>query len=63
VGGLVLQPRITVAATTPQASENGPASGVFTLTRSGSLAEDVTVGVALSGSAQNGTDYALCRPP
>jgi hypothetical protein len=59
VGGLVLQPRITVAATTPQASENGPASGVFTLTRSGSLDDELTVGLALSGSALNGTDYAF----
>ncbi len=58
VGGLVLQPRITVVATTAQASENGPASVVFTLTRSGSLADDVVISLVLSGSAQNGVDYA-----
>lgn len=59
IGGLVLEPRITVATREAQASENGSTEGVFTLTRAGSLAGDLTVGIMMSGSAQNGTDYAF----
>ena len=59
VGDLALQPQITVAVREAQASENGPAEGVFTLFRAGSLAGDLTVNIAMGGSAQNGTDYAL----
>ncbi|HMP76318.1 MAG TPA: Calx-beta domain-containing protein [Kiritimatiellia bacterium] len=59
VAGLKLEPMITVAATTAQASENGPAPGIFTLTRRGSLDGDLVVNIAMSGAAQNGVDYAL----
>jgi hypothetical protein len=59
VGSLELEPRITVAASQAQASENGPTEGSFTLTRQGSLAGELTVNVTLSGSAQNGVDYLL----
>jgi hypothetical protein len=58
-GSLVLEPMISVAASQPQASENGPAAGLFTLTRQGSLADDLMVNLTLSGSAQNGVDYQL----
>lgn len=58
VGDLMLQPSISVAATSAQASENGPGNGVFTLTRRGSLDGDITVNLTLGGSAINGTDYA-----
>jgi hypothetical protein len=57
VGALQLEPRISVAATTAQASENGPSEGVFTLTRQGSLAGDLSITVSLAGAAQNGVDY------
>jgi len=59
VGSLVLEPLISVVATQPQASENGPSSGLFTLTRQGSLADEVIVNLSLTGSAQNGVDYQL----
>ena len=62
VGNLKLLPRITVAATSAQASENGPAEGVFTLTRQGSLAGDLTVSLGMAGVAQNGVDYASVLP-
>lgn len=56
--GLIgLPPRLSVAATTPQASENGPAAGEFTITREGSTENDLVVGFALSGNATNGVDY------
>jgi hypothetical protein len=57
LGNLQLEPRISVATSQPKASENGPASGRFTLTRQGSLAGDLTVNLAFSGTAQNGVDY------
>ncbi|HMO51028.1 MAG TPA: Calx-beta domain-containing protein [Kiritimatiellia bacterium] len=57
VGDLQLEPMISVAASQPQASENGPTEGRFTLTRRGSLAGDLTVNIGISGSAINGTDY------
>ena len=58
IGGLALEPQITVATREAQASENGSTEGVFTLTRAGSLAGALTVSIRLDGSAQNGTDYA-----
>lgn len=57
LGALELEPRISIAATVAQASENGPTSGRFTFTREGSLDGDLTVQLAVSGSAQNGSDY------
>ncbi len=62
VGDLRLEPRITVAATSAQASENGPTPGVFTLTRQGSLDGDVVVNIAMAGAAQNGVDYSTVNP-
>lgn len=56
VGVLQLEPVISMAVSQPQASENGPSAGVFTLTRRGSLAGDLTVNLAISGSASNGED-------
>lgn len=57
VGGLRLQPLLSVAATTPNASENGPVPGVFTIRRRGSLAERLTVNIGLTPAAANGNDY------
>jgi hypothetical protein len=59
VGSLVLEPMISVVASQPQASENGAAPGLFTVTRQGSLDGDLVVNLSLSGSAQNGVDYQL----
>jgi hypothetical protein len=47
---------VSVAATTSEASEAGPVSGVFTITRSaGGI--PVTINYTLSGTATNGVDY------
>ncbi len=55
-------PRVTIAATIPSASENGPASGRFTLTRSGSAHDALTINLQITGSAQNGVDYWYLPP-
>jgi hypothetical protein len=52
-------PVVSVAATTPDAAETGPVNGTFTFTRSVWLEGDITVNYVLSGSSDNGTDYAL----
>lgn len=57
IGSLQLEPMIDVVATQPQASENGPTAGQFTLHRRGSLVGALTVQVSVSGSAQNGLDF------
>ncbi|MCW1914016.1 putative Ig domain-containing protein [Luteolibacter sp. GHJ8] len=51
-------PVVTVAAVDTQASEAGPDSGMFLITRSGSTAAPLKVYYGLSGSAFHGTDYA-----
>lgn len=56
-GGKVLPARITIAASQPNASENGPTAGEITLTRSGPSASALTVNLLLTGSAANGVDY------
>jgi len=58
VGSLQLEPRITVTASEPAAAENGPVPARFTITRQGSLAADIAVSILLTGTAQNGVDYA-----
>ncbi len=50
-------PVLTVGATTPAASERGPVSGVFTITRSVWLAGDLSVTFTLGGDAENVLDY------
>ncbi|WP_035610767.1 cadherin-like domain-containing protein [Haloferula sp. BvORR071] len=56
-GAIGLPPRLSVAATSPLASENGPTAGEFTITREGSTADDLYVSISLSGNATNGVDY------
>jgi hypothetical protein len=51
-------PVVTVAAVDASASEAGPDSGMFLITRSGSTAAPLKVYYGLSGSAFHGTDYA-----
>ena len=50
---------VSIVATTPNASEVGPANGLFTVTRSGgNLAAALNVTVAITGTAtNNGVDY------
>lgn len=51
-------PAVSLEASTPGASEAGPVSGLFTLTRAGaSVTGALTVNLALGGTAANGTDY------
>lgn len=54
---LPLRARLSVVATVPVAYRNGPASGVFTVTRQGDVSQAVTVNILLTGTAVNGTDY------
>jgi len=56
-GYKALSPSVTIAATQPAASENGPVAGQFTLTRSGSASSALTVNISISGSAINGASY------
>jgi hypothetical protein len=56
-GDKVLPPRISIAASISNASENGPAAGEFTITRAGPADSAVSVNLLVSGSAGNGVDY------
>jgi hypothetical protein len=49
---------VSVTATDPDASEAGPDTGTFTITRTGSTSAALTVNYTLSGTASNGFDYA-----
>ncbi len=51
-------PTVTVAAATPEISENGFDRGEFVFTRAGSLQNDLQVNYFVSGTAQAGVDYA-----
>ncbi|MCF7847286.1 MAG: type I secretion C-terminal target domain-containing protein [Kiritimatiellales bacterium] len=57
-GSLWLLPRISVAVSDAEASENGNNSGTFILSRVGDLSAELDVTVSLGGSAVNGTDYS-----
>ena len=50
-------PVVSVSVPDPVASEAGPESGVFLITRTGSTAAALKVYYGLSGSALHGTDY------
>jgi len=50
---------VTVAASDASASETGPDSGTFTFSRTGSTAASLVVRYRVTGSATNGSDYAL----
>jgi hypothetical protein len=49
---------VTIFATDDTAREAGASSGAFTVTRQGSLAANLVVTYALSGTASNSTDYS-----
>ncbi|MFD0893583.1 DUF1349 domain-containing protein [Luteolibacter ambystomatis] len=50
-------PVVSMTTPLPSASESGPVAGKFTISRSGSTLAALTVNVAMSGTATNGTDY------
>ncbi|MFN8531109.1 MAG: Calx-beta domain-containing protein [Anaerolineae bacterium] len=54
-------PVVSVTASQPNASEIGPATGTFTLTRTGGLSA-LTVTFSIGGTATQGTDYTLTDP-
>jgi len=58
-GSKAFAPTVSVVATVPAASQNGPVTGQFTLVRSGSIGVPLSVGLTLSGSAVNGSSYEL----
>ncbi|QUE52655.1 tandem-95 repeat protein [Luteolibacter ambystomatis] len=51
-------PVVTVSVPDPNASESGPDTGTFLVTRTGSTAAPLTVYYGLTGTASYGTDYA-----
>jgi hypothetical protein len=53
---IIPTPIVSVEATVPLASSNGP--GVFTISRTGETTTDLSVQIYLTGNAQNGIDYA-----
>jgi hypothetical protein len=53
---------VSIAATTPTALEGG-ASGVFTLTRTGSTNAALTVNLTTTGTATSGSDYTTSPSP
>ncbi len=61
-GGVVL-PVVTLTVSDSTASEPGTNTGTFTVTRSIVDTSVLTVNVALSGTATNGTDYAAAPIP
>lgn len=56
-GNKVFAPRVSIVATVPNASENGPVPGRFTVSRSGPVAQPLSVNLQITGSAVNGYDY------
>ena len=62
-GGGSSLPTVTIAATTPNASETGPTPGIFTVARSGDTSAPLTVNYTVSGTATNGSDYNTLSSP
>ena len=54
---IAFPPGITVTATDADASEAGPDTGSFTITRTGDTASSLTVNLAVGGPATYGMDY------
>src|SRR5438105_2381307 len=50
-------PVVSIAATDPGASEAGPKSGTFTISRSGATTQALAVSYSIGGAASNGVDY------
>lgn len=56
-GNKAMSAQISITATQPAASQNGPVPGAFTVTRSGGLGSALTANLQITGSAVNGSDY------
>jgi len=56
-------PTVTVSAPTTNASESGPTSRAFTITRTGSTAAALAVYFTIGGNATNGSDYGTINSP
>ncbi|HSL25388.1 MAG TPA: Calx-beta domain-containing protein [Acidimicrobiia bacterium] len=52
-------PVVSIAATDSSASETGPNPGTFTVSRTGSTTNALTVNYTIGGTASNGSDYSL----
>jgi subtilisin family serine protease/subtilase family serine protease len=50
-------PKVSVTATTSQATESGPSAGAFTVTRTGDLSAALIVNYTTGGTATSGGDY------
>ncbi len=50
-------PEVTIVATDNTATEQGPTTGTFTVSRTGSTAADLTVFYSVGGTATAGSDY------
>jgi cadherin-like protein/hemolysin type calcium-binding protein len=61
-GNKLLYPRISIIASLPAASQNGPVSGQFTLNRSGAADSQLTAYLQITGSAVDGNDYQYLLP-
>ena len=55
--GPSLLPVVTIAVTSPMATEAGPTTGLFTVSRTGSTASALTVSYGAGGTALPGSDY------
>jgi hypothetical protein len=56
-GDTALPPRVSIAASQPNADENGPVEGAFAVTREGDLSQAIEVSLQITGNATNGIDY------
>src|SRR5262249_3992649 len=52
-------PVVTVTATVPKASTDGPVPGTFQFSRTGASTDSLTVYYLLGGTARNGADYQM----
>ncbi len=59
VGSKTLAPRVSLEVVSGAASENGPTAADLIIHRRGSSKNALTIGLQLSGTAGNGTDYVL----
>lgn len=61
-GDKVIAPTVSIVASIPAASKNGPVSGQFTVSRTGSINSSLLVNLQITGSAADGTDYQYVAP-
>ncbi len=54
---------VSITANVPNADENGPVNGQFTITQDNEWATDTTVNFTVTGTAANGSDYTTITTP